>query len=406
MPHAPTRPMILRNPLLAAALLACLAPPVFAQAVDRQAERRARQASGEAQKPEATAVVKQYPAATREEPEAKASAKMGPRLNKVFEAYEGGDATVFTPLADAIIDDPKANAYERAIAARLAGAGLVGTDDAKARAYLAKAVEIGGLNNNEHFDTMIMLGQLQVQDELYAEGLATIDAFLAGSGSQKPEHLVVKGNALYRLDRFAEAAAVLKQAIEASPEPKNDWMQLLMGTYAALEQPEEAAKIAEGLMAKSPDDKRLQMNLVSIYMQNDQSDKAIALLEQLRAGGKLTEDRDFRNLYAIYLNAEGKEAQAIGVINDGLGKGVLKPDHQTYLALAQAYYFSDKPKESVEAYRKAAPLAPDGETYLNLAKVLSQEGQIGDAKKAAEQALAKGVRNPADAKKIVALPGN
>ena len=47
---------------------------------------------------------------------------------------------------------------------------------------------------------------------------------------------------------------------------------------------------------------------------------------------------------------------------------------------------------------KAAPLSKDGETYLNLARVLHAEGRVPEAKQAAQQALAKGVKNQADAK--------
>ena len=59
----------------------------------------------------------------------------------------------------------------------------------------------------------------------------------------------------------------------------------------------------------------------------------------------------------------------------------------------------------IDAYKKAAPLAPDGEAYLNLARVLWQEDRIPEAKEAARQAVAKGVKKPDDAKKILALPG-
>src|SRR3546814_2002450 len=75
-------------------------------------------------------------------------------------------------------------------------------------------------------------------------------------------------------------------------------------------------------------------------------------------------------------------------------KGVIKPDYQTYVALGQAYYFTDQPAQAIENYRKAAPLAPDGETYLNLARILWGEGQLGEAKQAAQKALDKGVKKP------------
>ena len=197
---------------------------------------------------------------------------------------------------------------------------------------------------------------------------------------------------------------MLKQAIEASPQPKSEWQQLLMAAYAESGQGAEAAKMAEAVAAKNPNDKRAQLNLAVVYQQNDMYDKSAAVMEKLRASGQLTEDKEYRQLYASYLNMDGKEKEAIAVINDGMQKGILKPDYQTYLALAQAYYFSDQMAPAIDAYKKAAPLSPDGETYLNLARVLWQEDRIPEAKEAAKQAIAKGVKKPDDAKKILALP--
>ena len=65
---------------------------------------------------------------------------------------------------------------------------------------------------------------------------------------------------------------------------------------------------------------------------------------------------------------------------------------------------SDQVAPAIDAYRKAAPLAPDGDTYLNLARLLWQDDRIPEAKEAAKQAMAKGLKKPDDAKKILALP--
>ena len=109
-------------------------------------------------------------------------------------------------------------------------------------------------------------------------------------------------------------------------------------------------------------------------------------------------------LYSTYANLDGKEKEVIAVINDGLQKNILKPDQQTYLALAQSYYYSDQIAPAIAAWQKAAPLSKDGETYLNLAKVFWQEDRIPEAKQAAKAALDKGVKKPEDARKIIALP--
>ena len=61
-------------------------------------------------------------------------------------------------------------------------------------------------------------------------------------------------------------------------------------------------------------------------------------------------------------------------------------------------------EKAIEAWQKAAPLAKDGEVYLNLATALWQEDRIPEAKQAAKSALEKGVKKPETAKKIIALP--
>ena len=108
------------------------------------------------------------------------------------------------------------------------------------------------------------------------------------------------------------------------------------------------------------------------------------------AAGQLTEDRDYRQLFTVYLNLDGKEREAATVIDEGLAKNILKGDHNTYLALAQSYYFSEQMPQAIDAYKKAAPLDDDGETYLNLARALWAADRVKEAKEAAQQAIGKG----------------
>jgi tetratricopeptide (TPR) repeat protein len=402
MPHSPLSVRhALATAVVSALMLGFTAEAVAQSAMDRAEQRRARHAE-RAEKEKVAEVEARFPQATREEPAAKASAKLTPKLKRLFEAYDEDDTAQARQIADEVIANPDANAYEKSVSARIIGSMLLGEDDARAAAYLGQAVEFNGLTNNEHYESMLVVAQLQLQEEKYQEALATLDKFLAETRSQEPEHLVLKGNALYRLERYPEAIAALRPAIEASPEPRADWTQLLMAAYADSGQSAEAAKLAEQVAARTPSDKRAQMNLAATYMQSDQFDKAAAVYENLRASGQLTEDRDYRNLYALYLNAEGKEKEAVAVINEGLQKNILKPDHQTYVALAQANYFSGQVEPAIEAYQKAAPLAPDGETYLNLAKILANEGRAAASTQAAQQALDKGIKNPEDARKLLA----
>jgi tetratricopeptide (TPR) repeat protein len=386
---------------VATLLLCTVTGEAMAQAAERAAERRAKAAQQREQgtKQPATAVA-QYPNATRKEPDAQPSAKLRDTLAKLFDAFNAKDAATTVKIADEVIANPAGNAYDHAIAARLAGASLLNVDNDKAKGYLQRAIDFNGLNNNEQFESMHLIAQIELNEQNYDGALAAIDRFLQESNSQDGADLAIKGNALYRLKRYPEAIAVMKAAVATSQEPNAEWLELLMGAYFDSNQPQEAARIAEGLIAQHPDDKTLQLNLASSYMQAGQDEKATALLEKLRASGTLDKPEDYRNLYAMYLN-HNKNKEGIAVIQEGLQKGALKEDYDTLNALAQAYWFAGQSDQAIAAYRKAAPMAPNGEAYLNLARALLNEGHVAEAKQAAQQALDKGVRNPGDAKKIL-----
>jgi tetratricopeptide (TPR) repeat protein len=383
---------------VAAALLVCTAGDALAQRSmeERRQRREATRGQEEAAKPEA-----QFPEATRDEPGLTTTRRFSDKLKALSEAHGAGDLAAAQPLADEILGDERANAYERAIALRLLADLNIASDPQKAMQYLRQAVDANGLNNNDHYGSLITLAQLQMQEEDYAAGLATLDTVIAETRTAAPETQVLRGNALYRLERYDEAIAALEPVVRAGEGTRPDWTQLLMAAYADAGRNDEAAALAEQMAAGTPDDPRAQLNLASIYLQNDDYPKAIAVYERLRAAGQLTEERDYRNLMAMYANSEGEEANVIAVAEEGLAKGILKEDHSTWAVIAQAYYFSDQPAKAIEAYQKAAPLDDDGETYLNLAKVLAGEGRDAEARTAAQQALDKGVKRPEEARQII-----
>lgn len=400
--HSPLSSQSILAAAVGAVLLFGAVAPADAQRDTRRGVRPAK--SEEAQKPAAAAVAK-YPEATREEPKEKASSQQQRKLQKLGDLYEEDKGAEARALADEILATPKANAYDRSFAAQIGAQVAYDEDDtAAAMDYLQKAIEIGGLDNNGHYGSMLMLAQLQMQEEQYEQSLATFERLFKETRAQKPEHLALKANALYRMERYEEAAETMKQAIAASPEPKPEWTQLLMASYFDAGKIEEASRLAQEIASASPGDKRAQMNLAAAYLQADQYEQAAAVMEALRTSGQLTEAGEYRQLYSTLLNLDGKEREAASVISEGLQKGVLTPSHDTYLALGQAYYFSDQIGPAIEAYQKAAPLAKDGETYLNLARILWEEDRIGEAKAAAREALSKGIKKPEEAKKIVALP--
>lgn len=344
-----------------------------------------------------------YPMATRDDREPKIQQRFGNKLNAIAKLSEDGKFEEVITESLAIANDSKAKEADRAVSYQNAAFGALELDDYdRASEYLKKAIAEDALSNDTHYQLMLQQVQIDLGEERYEEGLELLTRFLDETKSTKPDHLALKGNALYRMERYEEATTALEAAIKASDKPQDSWNQLLMASYSEMGKPEEASRVAAEIAARNPDDKRSMMNLAAIYAQADQLEQAIEVLESMRGKGMLTEERDYRQLYSMYLNLEGKEREAASIIKEGISKGILPESAEVYTHLAQSYYFSDQFDEAIEAYQKAAPLGEDGSESLNLARVLSNEARYSESKAAAQQALQRGLKKPGDAWIIIA----
>lgn len=360
----------LTTTVLAAVLMAHGAA-AFAQvgrynAEERQARKADKQDKADAQDAE------KFPAATRESPGVQATKKGGKALQEIVELYQAKNYAETIAKADALLATTD-NAYERSFASQVAAtAAAESGDDAKAVVYFKQAVDANGLDNNDHYVAMYNLAVTEYKVKRYADALKDVERLLGETKSDAPDTLALKASLLANLERPADAAALYEQ-----------------------------------LYARNPADKKSLMNAVALYQQANNPQKADALLSGAKGKGQLTTPEEYRALYVGYINA-GKLSDAIATVDEGIAKGVVKPSEdlvKVYAVIAQTAYADGDSKMAIDMYGRAAAIASDGEQGLNLAKVLLNEGRVAEAKRAAQQALDKGLKNPADAKRILAAGG-
>lgn len=343
----------------------------------KERRERARQQAGESggkQESSASATAPLYPLATRVAPSQKVNAKESKTANEVQADYNANKYDSVFSKVDAFAASGSTNAYLQAYLYQLAAVAANNAgDQQKSADYFRKAIDANGLDNNGHYQAMYNLAIQLNQLDQSAEALTVLDRFLSETRTDKTDPIGLKAIILGNLDRPAEGAALF-----------------------------------EKVLAAKPDDRPTLMNAVALYQQAGNFDKANGLLENARKQGMLTEGSEYRTLFVGYINAE-KYAQAREVLEEGVNKGAIKPSQQLandYSILAQHYYIDqNKIPEAIDFYTRAMKVSTDGEAALNLARVLRNESRIGEAKAAAKEALAKGVKKPKDANAILALPG-
>lgn len=365
---------------------------------DQAARERERQSQGE-QREDREAL---YPNATRQEPEGQqASRKMAKNLQALMDDSNEERFAEVIAGANQIIGSADAEPYDKAIAYQALAFAHMETDDyVQAAQALQQALDAEALSNDTHFQLMRQLAQIQLAEEQYEPAIATIDRFLEQTRSEDAELLAIKGNALYRLERCGDAIPVLESAASKLERNQGAVSQILMACYFETEQPLKAAAMAEQALAKDPDNKSLIRNLSSIYLQSEQEHKAAQVLEDAKNRGLLSEAEDYKQLYQLYRYIEN-DAKAIAVIREGLDKDILPKDAATYRALGEAAYFSENVPVAIEAFQKGAAVASDGELALSLARVLHEEQRYPEAKAAAQEALAKGVKQQGHAYLVI-----
>ena len=328
--------------------------------------RQLRQSDEDGEKTEESS---KFPLATREEPDARPTRNGANQLKKVQESYEKGDYAAAISLAAKVAADADANDYDKSFAYLFAGnaAGAAG-DDAAAADYFGKAIAANGLDNTNHYTAMFNLAVVQYGLDRYQDALTTVDRYLSETKADTVEAQNLRGGLLIGLERYGEAAELYKQQLAAHP-----------------------------------DNKTLLVNAVSAYQQAGNDAAATELLAQARSSGKLTDPNSYRALYVSYINAD-KDAEAAKIIAEGLAQGILQQGPQLakdYMVLGQKAYYNDDMTVAVDMYQRAAPMASDGTAALNLAKIYFELGRDAEGKAAAQQALDKGLKDPAEARKLL-----
>ncbi|MFB9067609.1 tetratricopeptide repeat protein [Pseudofulvimonas gallinarii] len=342
----------------------------------------------------------QYPNTSRAEPDRKTNERSMRRIQTAYTALNEGEYDKVTSILGELDGNARLTAYEQGLVNQgLAQAAYEQDDVETALVHWQKAVDGGGMPNNQHFQLMYQIAQLQLMEEHYDAALATVDRWLRESGSTKPEAYGLKGNALYRLERYDEAVAALDQAIGASGDsPANGLFELKMAALYEKQDYLGASQVLEELVRRRPDEVKYQINLAQTYIELEQLEKALPVMQNLRSSGKLKDTEHWRQLYQLQAYAD-RPADAAATITDGIQAGALPADKDTLRALGDNYYQAEMIDQAIDAYTRSAAASPDdGNADQQRGHLLLERERNAEAREALATAMRKGnLRDPGTA---------
>ena len=351
-----------------------------------------------------------YPNATRAEPKLDlTSEKDQKNLNEGLDAVNAGDKAKAQQMLQPIIDSSKSK-YAQALALQgMASLHYNDGDYKGAISSLQRSLALGVMPNDTYYQLMYMLAQFQMADEQYQPALDTIAKWRAEGKKETADSYALEGNAEYRLGKYPEAIASINKAKSLTDKPQPTWDQILMASYSESGQDEKAAELAKNQLSSNPGDPNALNNAVAVLMQAHKYPEAIQMMEKARAEGKLSKDTQYVNLAKLYL-VTGQESsdpapnatKAQQVLEEGMSKGVVKPDAETYVLLGQSAEIANNTDKAIGYYNKAQPIATDGEAALRAGRLLLSENKYSQAKGLIQQAIDKGVKHKGTAYMLLA----
>ena len=240
--------------------------------------------------------------------------------------------------------------------------------------------------------TLKTMAQLQFTQEDYKSALVTIDRLMQAVAEPSADIFMLKGQALFQMEKYDEALGPIKIAIDMYREqgrpPKENWLLLLRVIYFERNDYDNMLNVVKELLVYYPKDTYI-LTLAGIYSEQGDTKKQLALTEVLYEKGLLNSASNVTNLANLYL-MHGLPYKAAVLLQVEMDKKVVEANERNLRLLSQSWYQAREDQKAIAPLKIAAGMATDGELYVRLAQSHINLEQWKDASVAAEKGLKMG----------------
>lgn len=345
-----------------------------------------------------------YPNATRKEPKLDLTDKKEQEaLNKGLDASQQNNKDQATQLLQPLIDNSKSK-YVQAMALQgLARVHAVNQDIPGGIDLLKRSLDNGVMPNDAYFQLEYELATFYLLNQQYQQAVDQVEKWRAEGKKETPESYALEGEAYYRMQKYPESITAIKKAQSMAGDKADPrWNQLLMLAYNDSGQKDKAAEIAKQQVSAAPTDPTNFHNALSLDIQMQKYDDALKLMEDGKSKGLLSTESDYVTMAKLYMNKAQDQAtqdpgpdseKAVQVLQEGITKGVVKSSAQNYELMGDAHMIGGDATAAAEQYKKAIPLASDGEPAYKAGVALVTQNEYSAAKPLLQQAISKGVKH-------------
>ena len=273
----------------------------------------------------------------------------------------------------------------------------------EARQHLQKAIDSGGLNEQEISTAKYQGAQLYMTEEKWKEGAAALEEWFKTAPNPNSAAYYLLAVAYYQMENYNKALPPAQKAVELMDKPQEGWISMLLALYLQKDQYKEAIPLLQRLINLVPDKKTYWMQLSAVYGQMEDYPNALAIMQLAYGAGLVSEDSEVRRLADLLLFNEVPYRGA-QVLEAGIEKKIVKMDDKLYEKLANCWIAAGELEKSLQPLAKGAELASTGELYVRLGEVNIQREDWAAATAALDKGLNKGqLKDAANAQMLMGI---
>jgi tetratricopeptide (TPR) repeat protein len=320
------------------------------------------------------------------------------KLNKIFDAYNAGKYEEARKLSDGL-NMPKLSPYEQSRVYQIQVAiALQEQKYGQARDLIEKAIQTGGLTEQETDSLRFQLVQLFMAEERWKEG---IDAWKkwAASATTPPTAAAYYTLAIayYQSGDLKTALDPAQKAVDMAQKPQESWIQLLLALRIEREEYKLALPLLRRLITMAPAKKNYWVQLAAVNAQMSNFAEAAQSMQLAYYSGLLTEERDLRRLAELLVQID-VPYRAAKILSTAIDKNVFKPDSKTLEFLANCWIQAQEYKKATGPLQAAAEASDSGDLFVRLGQVYSQNEDWSNVATSVRKGIDKGkLKNRGDA---------
>ncbi len=327
---------------------------------------------------------------SREEQPVQMSDDIYRRLTAIHELYEAGE------IDDALrrlegLQNQRLSVYEATLLQQYFGFCYLEEGDVEgAIEAFERTVSLDGLPNVGQQAMRYSLAGLYSAEGQFEQTIATMSTWYAYA--EEPvdaDKYMLTGSSYAQLSQYADAVPYVEKAIGRSEEPNESWYTLELSLHFELMDYRNAVDHLREMVVIWPDNASYWEMLASTYLELQDDGNALATLMVAYEYGLIEAEARLLNLIRLNLYLE-VSYQAGLILEAGLADGSITTTQGNLELLLSAWTSAREFDRALGVIDRLAPLADNGDYYLQKAQLLNERARWRDVIEAADRALEMG----------------